>query len=111
MIEELIEGGFAYESDGDVYYRVRASRTTGGVGTATGEVQEQEPNPRKEDPRDFALWKTNKPDEDTWWESTVGTWPPRLARGVLVMSEKHLRTSSRFTVAASTSSSRTTRTS
>jgi cysteinyl-tRNA synthetase len=32
-------------------------------------VEEQEPNPRKEDARDFALWKANKEGEDTSWDS------------------------------------------
>jgi cysteinyl-tRNA synthetase len=40
-------------------------------------VEEQEPNPLKEDPRDFALWKANKPaTEDTWWDSPWGHGRP-----------------------------------
>ena len=45
-------------------------------GQRPDQVEEQEPNPRKEDPRDFALWKANKPDEDTAWESPWGRGRP-----------------------------------
>ncbi len=91
MIEELIEGDFAYESDGDVYYRVARFPDYGRLsGQRPDEVQEQEPNPRKEDPRDFALWKANKPGEDTWWESPWGRGRPGWHIECSVMSEKHL---------------------
>jgi len=91
MIEELIEGGFAYESDRDVYYRVARFSDYGRLsGQRPDEVQEQEPNPRKEDPRDFALWKANKPGEDTWWESPWGRGRPGWHIECSVMSEKHL---------------------
>ena len=93
MIEELIDGGFAYESDGDVYYRVARFPDYGRLsGQRPEEVQEQEPNPRKEDPRDFALWKANKPGEDTWWESPWGRGRPGWHIECSVMSEKHLGT-------------------
>ena len=56
----------------------RASRDTGSSRASgrTTRVEEQEPNALKEDPRDFALWKANKPDEDTWWESPWGRGRP-----------------------------------
>src|SRR5712691_5442245 len=77
MIEELIGRGFAYEVDGDVYFRVARFPEYGRLsGQRLDKVQEQEPNPRKEDPRDFALWKANKPDEDTWWDSPWGPGRP-----------------------------------
>jgi cysteinyl-tRNA synthetase len=91
MIEELIDAGFAYESQGDVYYRVARFSEYGRLsGQRPEEVQEQEPNPRKEDPRDFALWKANKPGEDTWWESPWGRGRPGWHIECSVMSEKHL---------------------
>ena len=40
------------------------------------QVEEQEPNPLKEDARDFALWKVNKPGEDTSWDSPWGRGRP-----------------------------------
>jgi cysteinyl-tRNA synthetase len=77
MIEELVAQGFAYESDGDVYFRVARFPEYGRLsGQRPEQVEEQEPNPRKEDPRDFALWKANKPAEDTWWESPWGRGRP-----------------------------------
>jgi cysteinyl-tRNA synthetase len=38
--------------------------------------QGEEPSPLKQDPRDFALWKANKPGEDTWWDSPWGRGRP-----------------------------------
>jgi cysteinyl-tRNA synthetase len=91
MIEELVERDFAYESDGDVYFRVGRFPEYGRLsGQRPDEVQEQEPNARKEDPRDFALWKANKPGEDTWWESPWGRGRPGWHIECSVMSEKHL---------------------
>ena len=91
MIEELVEGGFAYESEGDVYYRVSRFPDYGRLsGQRPDQVEEQEPNARKEDPRDFALWKANKPGEDTSWESPWGRGRPGWHIECSVMSEKHL---------------------
>jgi cysteinyl-tRNA synthetase len=93
MIEELITRGFAYTADGDVYYRVRRFEGYGALsGQRIDEVAEQEPNPRKEDPRDFALWKANKPGEDTWWDSPWGRGRPGWHIECSAMSEKHLGT-------------------
>jgi cysteinyl-tRNA synthetase len=91
MIEELIAAGYAYEADGDVYYRVTRFADYGKLSNQRlDQVEEQEPNARKEDPRDFALWKANKPGEDTWWESPWGRGRPGWHIECSVMSEKHL---------------------
>jgi cysteinyl-tRNA synthetase len=93
MIEQLIDAGFAYEVDGDVYYRVSRFPEYGRLsGQRPDKVEEQEPNPRKEDPRDFALWKANKPGEDTWWDSPWGRGRPGWHIECSAMSEKHLGT-------------------
>jgi len=81
LIEELFGRGLAYEApyEGgcDVYFRVRGFPEYGRLsGQRPDRIQDQEPNPRKEDPRDFALWKGYKPDEDTWWESPWGRGRP-----------------------------------
>ena len=88
LIEELIAGGHAYEAGGDVYFAVRSFDRYGmlsnqridqlleGAGSA-------EPGEHKRDPLDFALWKANKPGEDTWWESPWGRGRPGLAHRVL----------------------------
>ena len=77
FIAELVDAGAAYEVDGDVYFRVTRQADYGRLsGQRPDQVEEQEPNPRKEDPRDFALWKANKEDEDTWWDSPWGRGRP-----------------------------------
>jgi cysteinyl-tRNA synthetase len=77
LIEELFARGLAYAADGDVYFRVGAFPEYGQLsGQRPDQVQEQEPNARKEDPRDFALWKGHKPDEDTSWDSPWGPGRP-----------------------------------
>jgi cysteinyl-tRNA synthetase len=77
FIEALIEAGHAYAVEGDVYFRVASYADYGRLsGQRPDQVEEQEPNPLKEDPRDFALWKANKPGEDTWWDSPWGRGRP-----------------------------------
>ena len=90
-IEGLIERGFAYEVDGDVYFRVARFAEYGRLsGQRPDKVEEQEPNARKEDPRDFALWKASKPGEDTSWESPWGRGRPGWHIECSVMAQKHL---------------------
>ncbi len=87
-IEALVERGFAYEVDGDVYYRVARFPDYGRLsGQRPDQVEDQEPNARKEDPRDFALWKANKPGEDTWWDSPWGRGRPGWHIECSVMAE------------------------
>jgi cysteinyl-tRNA synthetase len=91
FISHLIESGHAYESDGDVYFRVASFPEYGRLsGQRPDQVEEQEPNPRKEDPRDFALWKANKPEEDTWWDSPWGRGRPGWHIECSVMAEELL---------------------
>lgn len=71
MVQTLIDKGFAYAaSNGDVYYRVRKFE---GYGKLSGKILEElESGARvdvadeKEDPLDFVLWKSAKPDEPSW---------------------------------------------
>jgi cysteinyl-tRNA synthetase len=77
FIEELVERDAAYAVEGDVYFRVARDPQYGRLsGQRPDQVEEQEPNPLKDDPRDFALWKANKPGEDTWWDSPWGRGRP-----------------------------------
>jgi cysteinyl-tRNA synthetase len=93
MIEQLIERSFAYEVEGDVYYRVARFPEYGRLSRQRlDRMEEQEPNPLKEDPRDFALWKANKPGEDTWWDSPWGRGRPGWHIECSAMSEKYLGT-------------------
>ncbi len=91
FISDLIERDLAYEVDGDVYFRVSRQAEYGRLsGQKPDQVEEQEPNARKEDPRDFALWKANKPDEDTWWDSPWGRGRPGWHIECSAMAEKLL---------------------
>jgi cysteinyl-tRNA synthetase len=91
FIEQLIEAEYAYAVDGDVYFRVARDPEYGRLsGQRPDQVEEQEPNPLKEDPRDFALWKANKPEEDTWWDSPWGRGRPGWHIECSVMAEELL---------------------
>jgi cysteinyl-tRNA synthetase len=91
FIEALIARDYAYAVDGDVYYRVARFPDYGLLsGQRPDQVEEQEPNPLKEDPRDFALWKANKPGEDTSWESPWGRGRPGWHIECSVMAEELL---------------------
>src|SRR5438128_2024206 len=81
FISELIGREYAYDADGDVYFRVSRYPDYGQlsrqcIDEVEGQDEEDVPNPRKEDPRDFALWKGHKPDEDTSWDSPWGPGRP-----------------------------------
>jgi cysteinyl-tRNA synthetase len=90
-IEQLVERGHAYDVDGDVYFRVARYADYGQLSRRRlDEQREQEPNPLKEDPRDFALWKATKPGEDTSWGSPWGRGRPGWHIECSVMAEQHL---------------------
>jgi cysteinyl-tRNA synthetase len=97
MIEELVAGGHAYPADGDVYFRVASfpdyGKLSGRYGDeeATRNPSEEEEEERlKEDPRDFALWKAHKENEDTWWDSPWGRGRPGWHIECSAMAEAHL---------------------
>ncbi|MBV8396658.1 MAG: cysteine--tRNA ligase [Actinobacteria bacterium] len=77
FIGSLVEAGHAYPVNGDVYFRVASFPEYGRLsGNRPDQMEDLEPNPLKEDPRDFALWKANKPGEDTAWDSPWGRGRP-----------------------------------
>ncbi|MDP9490781.1 MAG: cysteine--tRNA ligase [Actinomycetota bacterium] len=89
FIAELVECEAAYAVGGDVYFRVSRDPEYGRLsGQKPDQVEEQEPNPLKEDPRDFALWKANKPGEDLVWESPWGPGRPGWHIECSVMAEE-----------------------
>ena len=91
LIQELIDRELAYAVDGDVYFRVAGFPEYGRLsGQKPDQVEEQEPNPLKEDPRDFALWKAQKPAEDAGWPSPWGPGRPGWHIECSAMAEKYL---------------------
>jgi cysteinyl-tRNA synthetase len=77
FIEALVERGCAYAVEGDVYFRVAGDPEYGRLSRQRpDQLEDEEPSPLKEDPRDFALWKATKPGEDTWWDSPWGRGRP-----------------------------------
>jgi cysteinyl-tRNA synthetase len=91
LIEELVARDLAYPAAGDVYFRVAAFAPYGRLsGQRPDEVQEQEPSAAKEDPRDFALWKGRKGDEDASWPSPWGDGRPGWHIECSAMAEKYL---------------------
>ncbi|MDQ3451747.1 MAG: cysteine--tRNA ligase, partial [Actinomycetota bacterium] len=70
LIERLVEVGAAYESGGDVFFAVRSFDRYGQLsGRNVDELRSGarvEPDERKRDPLDFALWKRAKVGEPSW---------------------------------------------
>lgn len=94
FIQTLIDKGYAYEADGDVYFSTRKARDYGklsgqniddleaGARIAVGEV--------KKDPLDFALWKARKEESEIAWESPWGMGRPGWHIECSTMAKKHL---------------------
>ncbi|HEU4462149.1 MAG TPA: cysteine--tRNA ligase, partial [Solirubrobacterales bacterium] len=94
LIAELVEGGHAYEAGGDVYFRVRSFDQYGKLSNRRPEDMDQGEDAGsaslKEDRLDFALWKSQKPDEDTSWDSPWGPGRPAWHIECSVMAEQEL---------------------
>ena len=79
FVKGLIEKGYAYEIDGDVYFRTKKFESYGKlIGQNLDDLQSGariNVDERKEDPMDFALWKSQKPGEPAW-ESPWGLGRP-----------------------------------
>ena len=91
LIEELIDREMAYVADGDVYFRVARFPEYGRLsGAQLEDMVAQEPSELKEDQRDFALWKAQKPVEDAAWDSPWGPGRPGWHIECSAMAEKYL---------------------
>lgn len=70
MISGLVEKGYAYPVEGDVYFRVEKDSDYGKLsGRKLEDMQAGariSVDDRKENPMDFALWKASKPGEPSW---------------------------------------------
>ena len=80
LIADLIERGNAYESGGDVFFRVGSDDAYGSLSHRRVDDMSQgedvESADLKESPLDFALWKAHKPGEDTAWDAPWGRGRP-----------------------------------
>ncbi|HWM62377.1 MAG TPA: cysteine--tRNA ligase [Solirubrobacterales bacterium] len=94
LIADLIEAGHAYESGGDVYFRVRSFDGYGKLSNRRTEDMDQGEEAGsaslKEDPLDFALWKAHKEGEDTSWSSPWGSGRPGWHIECSAMAEAEL---------------------
>ena len=94
LIEALIEGGHAYESGGDVYFRVRSFDGYGKLSNRDPDEMDQGEEAGsaqlKESPLDFALWKARKEGEDEFWPSPWGDGRPGWHIECSAMAEKLL---------------------
>ncbi len=80
LIERLLEGGHAYRANGDVYFSVSSYPQYGEISHQRVDQMDQgegvEGAGRKREPVDFALWKGQKPGEDTAWDAPWGRGRP-----------------------------------
>lgn len=93
MVKTLIEKGYAYEANGDVYYRTIKFGSYGKLSHQP--LEDLQAGARidvtdiKENPMDFALWKTAKPDEPSW-DSPWGKGRPGWHIECSAMSNRYL---------------------
>ncbi|NTX57838.1 cysteine--tRNA ligase [Myxococcus sp. CA039A] len=93
IIQKLVDKGFAYASQGDVYFSVSADKDYAKLSKrhldelCVGE--RVQPGDQKREPLDFALWKGAKPGEPAW-ESPWGLGRPGWHIECSAMSAKYL---------------------
>lgn len=95
LTQELIDAGYAYATDkGNVYYRVLSFKEYGQLsGQNTDDLlsgTRKESEPDKENPLDFALWKSADPDVNEFWPSPWGNGRPGWHIECSAMSSKYL---------------------
>ena len=94
MTQRLLERGLAYEVAGNVYFSVERfpayGQLSGNTGASLLEGVRVEADPRKRDPRDFALWKAAEPGRAMKWPSPWGEGFPGWHIECSAMSTFHL---------------------
>ncbi len=93
MVQRLIEKGYAYQADGDVYFRVQSRADYGKLSARDLDSliagARVEPGEQKEHPADFTLWKASKPGEPAW-DSPWGPGRPGWHIECSAMSMRYL---------------------
>ena len=93
IVKTLVDKGFAYEADGDVYFRTTRFNDYGKLSKMPIEDLKSgariNVNENKEDPLDFAVWKAAKPGEP-FWESPWGKGRPGWHIECSAMSRFHI---------------------
>jgi cysteinyl-tRNA synthetase len=94
LIQRLVENDHAYTAQGDVYFGVRSFPQYGQLSHQNVEDMDQgegvEGADLKRDPLDFALWKAEKPAEDTSWNAPWGRGRPGWHIECSAMAERLL---------------------
>ena len=94
MISALEKRGYAYAVNGDVYFRVNRNADYGKLSRRSAEDMlsgaRVDVDEAKEDPRDFALWKSQKPGEPAW-DSPWGAGRPGWHIECSAMSMRYLK--------------------
>ena len=94
FVKTLVDKGFAYEVNGDVYFSTRKFPEYGKLSKQN--IDDLEAGARievgdiKEDPLDFALWKARKTEDEIAWQSPWGMGRPGWHIECSAMSKKHL---------------------
>ena len=94
IIQKLIDNGFAYEKDGDVYFEVKKYKDYGKL--SNQKIEELELGARidvseiKKNPMDFALWKKKKKEGEPFWESPWGQGRPGWHIECSAMAKQYL---------------------
>ncbi len=93
IIKKLVDKGYAYNVDGDVYFRVHKFKEYGKLSHQPLENLEAgariEVGVQKEDPMDFAVWKAKK-DGEPFWQSPRGEGRPGWHIECSAMANKYL---------------------
>lgn len=95
FIEDLCEKGFAYEKEGNVFFRVDRVASYGEISSQNIEALEVgariEANTMKENPLDFLLWKVTD-DDGIKWDSPWGKGRPGWHTECVVMIQDEFKT-------------------
>ncbi|MER3445980.1 MAG: cysteine--tRNA ligase [Candidatus Dadabacteria bacterium] len=93
LIKTIIDKGYAYQSDGDVFFSIKKFQGYGKLSRRSPDEMlagiRIDINERKDDPLDFALWKGARPGEP-WWESPWGMGRPGWHIECSAMSMRYL---------------------